>query len=314
MQLSELQVFVTVATERSFSKAASRLHRTQPAVSQSVRRLEDLLGERLFDRSAKDGKLTEAGRVLLEYAQRLIRLADEAENAVRELRDLRRGRVLIGANEAAVHVLLPLLAAFRAQHPRIQVDVRRLPSRQIGAAVTERSLDFGVVSFAPAEAGLGELVIGTDELVMLVHPSHRLARRASVTMAEFAHETVVAHNEASPARERVLRLFEQRHEPINMQIALPSLDAIKRAVEMDLGVALLPRRCAMAELSRGSLVAVHVAQVRLPRQLRLIYREGGQRSHAAQALLDVTRTFKDEHPPSPRPAAGRAARQRSQRV
>lgn len=294
MQLAELQVFVTVANERSFSKAATRLHRTQPAISQAVRRLEDLLGERLFDRSAKDGKLTDAGRVLYEYAERLIGLAEEAERAVRELRDLKRGRVVVGANEAAVHVLLPLVASFRRAHPRIQVEVRRLPSRTIGAAVLERSLDFGVISFPPAEAGLESVVIGADEFVMLVPPAHPLAGRPQVSMGEFARETVVAHNETSPARERVLRLFEQRHEPINIQVALPSIDAIKRAVEMDMGVALLPRRCASAELARGTLAAVHVAQVRMPRQLRLVFRAAGQRSAAAESFLAAAREYHDE--------------------
>jgi DNA-binding transcriptional LysR family regulator len=291
MELAELQVFVTVASEHSFSRAAARLHRTQPAVSQAIRRLEDELGERLFDRTAKDGKLTEAGRVLLEYAERLMRLAEEADAAVRELRDLRRGRVLIGANEAAVHALLPVMQRFREQHPRIQVDVRRIASRQIGVEVLQRSLDFGVLSFAPAEAGLAAVVIGDDELVMLTAPAHPLAGRRQVTIAEFGREVVIAHNEASPARERVLRLFEQRHAPLNIQLALPSLDGIKRAVEMGIGVALLPRRCALSELSRGSLVAVRVEQVRLPRLLRLVYREGAQRSHAAQAFLDAARTF-----------------------
>jgi DNA-binding transcriptional LysR family regulator len=291
MNLAELHVFVTVAAERSFSRAAVRLHRTQPAVSQAVRRLEDELGEPLFDRSSKDGRLTEAGRVLLDYAQRLMRLAEEAEGAVRELRDLQRGRVLIGANEAAVHVLLPLLGRFREAHPAIQVDVRRVPSRQIGVEVLQRSLDFGVLSFAPSIAGLHALSIGQDELVMLVHPSHPLASRRQVTMAEFARENVIAHNEASPARERVLRVFEQRHEPINIQVALPSLDAIKRAVEMNLGVALLPRRCAVAEISRGQLAAVRVAQVRLPRHLRLVYSGSAPLSHAATAFLEVARRF-----------------------
>jgi DNA-binding transcriptional LysR family regulator len=289
MELAELQVFVTVANERSFSRAATRLHRTQPAISQAVRRLEDELGERLFDRSAKDGKLTEAGRVLLDYAQRLMRLADEAEGAVRELRDLQRGRVMIGGNEAAVHVLLPVISRFRSKHPNLQVDVRRVPSRQVPVAVLERSLDVGVISYPAGEPGLGSVAIGSDELVMLTHPRHPLASRKQVTMAEFAHECVIAHNEASPARERVLRLFEQRHEPINIQIALPSLDAIKRAVEMKLGVALLPRRCALAELSRGTLAAVHVAQVRLPRHLRIVYRQGAQLSHAAEAFLATAR-------------------------
>jgi DNA-binding transcriptional LysR family regulator len=289
MDIAELQVFLAVAREHSFSKAAARLHRTQPAVSQAIRRLEDGLGERLFDRSSKDGRLTEAGRVLVDYAERLMRLVEEADGAIKELHDLRRGRVLVGANEAATHVLLPLLAGFRAAHPRIQVDVRRIPSRQIGIEVLQRSLDFGVLSFAPSEPHLGSIVIGDDELVMLVHPRHPLAGRKQVTMAEFAHQVVIAHNEASPARERVLRLFERRHEPINIQLALPSLDAIKRAVEMRLGVALLPRRCAAAELARGQLAGVRVAGVRLPRHLRLVYRQGVPLSHAAEAFLHEAR-------------------------
>jgi DNA-binding transcriptional LysR family regulator len=293
MDLAELQVFLTVAAERSFSKAATRLHRTQPAVSQAIRRLEEELGERLFDRTAKDGRLTGAGQVLVDYAQRLMRLAEEADAAVRELRDLQRGRVLVGANEAAVHVLLPLVARFRDAHPRIQVDVRRIPSRHIGVEVLQRSVDFGVLSFPPAEAELASVNIGSDELVMLVHPGDPLARRKQVSMAEFGRQTVIAHNEASPARERVLRLFEQRHEPINIQIALPSLDAIKRAVEMKMGVALLPRRCALAEISRGQLAAVPVAQVRLPRHLRLVYRQGAQLSHAAAAFLEVASRHQD---------------------
>ncbi|MPY87429.1 MAG: LysR family transcriptional regulator [Luteitalea sp.] len=294
MDLAELQVFLTVASERSFSRAAARLHRTQPAVSQAIRRLEDHLGEKLFDRSAKDGKLTDAGRVLLDYAERLMRLAEEADGAVRELRDLRRGRVLIGANEAAVHVVLPLVERFRGSHPHVQIDIRRVPSRQIGVEVLQRSLDFGVLSFTPAERGLGTVTIGHDELVMLAHPKHPLASRRQVTMAEFGRQNVIAHNEASPARERVLRLFEQRHEPLNIVIALPSLDGIKRAVEMNLGVALLPRRCALAELTSGRLTAIPVAQVRLPRALRLVYREGAQLSHASQALLTAAREYSAE--------------------
>jgi DNA-binding transcriptional LysR family regulator len=293
MDFTELHVFLTVAAERSFSRAAAKLHRTQPAVSQAVRRLEDELGERLFDRSSKQGTLTEAGRVLREYAQRLMRLSEEAEMAVRELRDLRRGRVLIGANEAAVHALLPLIGRFRQEHPQIQVDVRRVPSRQVGVEVMQGSLDFGVITFQPAERGLQTLTIGPDELVMLVHPQHPLAGRREVTMAEFGRETVIAHNDPSPARERVLRAFEQKHAPINIQLALPSLEAIKRAVEMRLGVALLPKRCALAEISRGQLTAVRVKQVRLARQLRLVYRRAGELSHAGEAFLEMAR---QQHP------------------
>src|SRR5919106_3553237 len=232
MELSELRVFLKVASERSFSRAAMKLHRTQPAVSQSIRRIEDSLGERLFDRATKDATLTEAGRLLREYADRLLRLSEEAESAVRDLKDLRRGRVLIGCNEASVHAVLPLIERFRLAHPLVHVDVRRVPARQIGAEVAQGTLDFGVLTFQPAEARLASIVLGQDELVMLVHPAHPLARMHEVTLSECARQTVIAHNDPSHVRDRVLRLFEQHHIPATILVSLPSLEGIKRAVAL----------------------------------------------------------------------------------
>lgn len=289
MDLTELRVFLAVATERSFSRAASKLHRTQPAISQAIRRLEDEVGERLFDRSSKDGTLTEAGRVLRDYADRILRLTEEAETSVRELRDLHRGRVLIGVNEAAVHILLPLIDRFRRDHPAVMLDVRRVAARHVAVEVGQGTLDFGILTFQPPERALQALTIGADEMVLLVYPGHPLAGRAKVTLAEFGQQTVVAHSDPSPARERVLRVSEVRHAPINIQIALPSLEAIKRAVELQMGVALLPRRCALTEIARGTLVAVRVPEVRLPRQVRLVYRRRGELSHAAAAFLEMVR-------------------------
>jgi DNA-binding transcriptional LysR family regulator len=285
MDLSELRVFMKVSSERSFSRAAMKLHRTQPAVSQSIRRIEGALGERLFDRTTKDATLTEAGRLLRDYGDRLLRLAEEAESAIRDLKDLRRGRVLLGANEASVHAILPLIAHFRSAHPLIHVEVRRIPARQIGAEVAQGGLDFGVLTFQPSENGLKWVNLGQDELVMLVHPTHPLAKRKEVTLAECARQTVIAHNDPSHVRERVLRLFQQHDIPANILISLPSLEGIKRAVAMELGVAVLPRRCAEAEIARRELVALQMPEVRLRRQVRLVYRKAGERSHASAAFL-----------------------------
>src|SRR2546428_7523301 len=140
MELSALKIFLAGTHERGFPRAAAKVHGTQPAVSQAVRRLELELGEQLFDRSSKTGTLTEAGRMLQNYGQRLVRLAEETESAVRDLRDLRRGRVLIGANEAAVHTLPPLIARFRQRYPDIAADVRRVPARQIAVAMQQGRL------------------------------------------------------------------------------------------------------------------------------------------------------------------------------
>ena len=134
---------------------------------------------------------------------------------------------------------------FRHRYPDITIDVRRVPARQIAVEVQQGSLDFGALTFRPSEEGLLEVPVGTDELVLLVPPSHALATRKQIVMDDIAQEPVVAHNDPSPARERVLRLFEEHHVPLRMVVSLPSLDGIKRAVELKVGVALLPRRCAI---------------------------------------------------------------------
>lgn len=289
MNLDDLRVFSAVASERSFSKAATRVGRTQPAVSQAVRRLEEAVGERLIDRAQRDGTLTQAGVMLLDYAARMLRLADEAHAAVRELRDVERGRVTIGANEAAVHMLLPIIRGFLERHPRVQIDVRRVPSRNVGIELQQRNIDLGILTFPPADRDLASLTVGTDELVLLVPKTHPFAERTEVPFEEVGRQTIIAHNDPSPARERVLRISEERHAPLNISLSLPSLDGIKRAVELGLGVAILPRRCALSELARGQLQAVRIPELRALRRVRIVHRRGGTLSAAAAAFVEHAR-------------------------
>ena len=122
---------------------------------------------------------------------------------------------------------------------------------------------------------------------MLVHPTHPLARTKEVTLSECARQTVIAHNDPSHVREHVLRQFEQQNIPANILISLPSLEGIKRAVAMRMGVALLPRRCAESEITRGELVALTMPEIRLRRQVRLVYRKTAERSHASAAFLSI---------------------------
>jgi len=290
MTLEDLRVFATVASERSFSRAAKKLRRTQPAVSQAIKRLEQGAGEQLIDRSSRDGTLTDAGELLLDFASRLLKLAGEATEAVADLRDVRKGRVLIGANEAGVHAVLPLIAAFQQAHPEVLVDVRRIPSRQMAQEVLLRSVDFGVLTFNPTDRELASIQLGQDELVLLVAPTHALAGRDHITMEEMGRQSIIAHNDPSPARDRVLKLYERRRAPLNIRMSLPSLDGIKRAVETGLGVALLPRRCAQGEIARGQLVPVQVPELRSPRVMRFVYLKEGVRSRAAAAFLEIART------------------------
>src|SRR4051812_42120454 len=171
MDLNQLEVFVTVARERSFSRAAEALHRTQPAVSQAIQRLEETLGEKLFDRSSKDGTLTPAGEVLLDHARHILNLKRAAVDAVHELRDLKAGKVTISANEHTVFYLLPVIARFREQHPEIKVEVQRGVASRIPEQITAREVELGVISFEPEDPSLMAIGVTTDELVLIVAPS-----------------------------------------------------------------------------------------------------------------------------------------------
>ena len=289
MDINQLEVLIAVANERGFSRAADKLYRTQPAISQAIRRLEEEVGEPLFDRSSKDGTLTASGQILLKYAQQIINLRRDAKLAVKELKDLQRGKVTLGANEYTVMYLLPVISVYRVRHPHIKIEVKRDLASRIPSEVLKRDVEIGIVSFRPHDPALQTVVVATDELALIVAPEHPLASRKVISVRELGVESFIAHNVRSPYRERVVQTFEKHRTPLNISMELPTLEAIKRFVEQGMGVALVPRLAAQAEIERGQVAALNVREMRLERNLYLIYRKGAKLSHAARAFLHVAR-------------------------
>src|SRR6201988_5563933 len=164
MDLSQLEVFLTVARERRFSPAAEKLFRTQSAVSQTIRKLEDELGEPLFDRSSREGVLTDAGRTLQEYAEKLLNLRNDAQEALVELREVQKGKLVIAANEFTALYLLPVLAEFRRLHPMIKITVQRSLGSRIPDDVLQHSAELGVLSYKPEEPRLHSVVVCLEAL------------------------------------------------------------------------------------------------------------------------------------------------------
>src|SRR5271167_3305797 len=182
MDLAQREVFLAVAREGRFSRAAEKLYRTQSAVSQSIRKLEDELGEPLFDRSSREGVLTDAGRVLQEYAERLLNLRGDAHEALVEMRELQKGKLTIAANEFTALYLLPVLGEFRRLHPAIKITVRRALGSHIPDDVLKHNAEFGVLSYDPQEPQLKSVVVYLDELAFVVPPGHPLASAAEVSV------------------------------------------------------------------------------------------------------------------------------------
>ncbi|HUO15179.1 MAG TPA: LysR family transcriptional regulator [Verrucomicrobiae bacterium] len=294
MELAQLEVFLAVARERRFSRAAEKLYRTQSAVSQTIRKLEDELGEALFDRSSRDGVLTDAGRVLYEYAEKLINLRSEATESLTELRELQKGKLVIAANEFTVLYLLSLLAVFRQRHPMIRVTIERALGSRIPDDVLRYNAEFGVLSYEPQEPNLHSIVVYLDELVLVMPPNHPLASAPKVSIRQLGTESFVAHIVPSPHREKVLQQFKAHKTPLHMDVELPTLQAIKQYVAMGSGVALVPEMSVEPELARGELVRIPVAELQIKRKLRLIYRKDANLSHAGRAFLKVAESIAAE--------------------
>jgi DNA-binding transcriptional LysR family regulator len=297
MDLNQLETFLAVAEERSFSRAAIRLHRTQPAVSQVIRKLEQSIGEVLFDRAARDGSLTAAGQLLRDYALRLLALRREASSAIGELRTLERGHLHIAANEYTSMVLLPALDAFRRDFPRISVTVHRTLASRVPEELNRRSFELGVVSFRPDTEQFRTISVYNDSLVFIVAPHHPLAGAPRVSIKDLGKESFIAHNVASPLRSRVIEAFESYRTPLNMDIELPTIEAIKLFVAMGNGVALVPHITVARELETGVLVHIPVDELEIHRVLRVAHRWPVTLSYAARAFLLTLRKLARRHGP-----------------
>lgn len=298
MELNQLETFLAVAEEHSFSRAAVRLHRTQPAVSQVIRKLEEDVGETLFDRAARDGSLTASGVLLRDYALRLLALRREASSALGELKSLERGRLQLAANEYTCMYLLPAIDAFRRESPNVSVAVHRMLASRIPDELNLRTFELGVVSFRPDPEQFRTIAVYGDSLDLIVSPQHPLARSKRVSITDLGSELFVAHNVASPLRRKVIETFQRYRTPLNMAIELPTIEAIKRFVAMGNGVALVPHLSVAGELETGVLVRVPVDELEMKRVLRLVHRKQATLSYAAKAFLRTLKAMaKEQGPP-----------------
>ncbi|HWS85601.1 MAG TPA: LysR substrate-binding domain-containing protein [Pyrinomonadaceae bacterium] len=290
MEMTQLEFFLQVIAEGSFSKAADAVGRTQPAVSIAIRRLEEEVGAPLFDRSQKTPTLTEAGQRIQDYAQRILALRDQARGAVAELRELKRGLVRVGANESTSLYLLPqVILSFREKHPDVKVEIYRHVSERLPREVLERNVDFAVLAFEPVDRDLESFCVLRDELSLILNPEHPLAKREGVTVEELGRESFLAHNVKTASRNRVVEVFAEHHTPLNITLELATVETIKRFVQLNVGLAFVPHMCVREELERGTLATVPVKGLTYVRTLWVTHRRNATFSHAAAAFLAVLR-------------------------
>jgi DNA-binding transcriptional LysR family regulator len=292
MDLLQLEHFLAVVEERSFTRAAERVCRTQPAVSQSIKKLEDVLGVPLFARDMPDLSLTEAGRLLSDYARKMLRLRDEALHRVSELQNLSRGSLSIAAHESAALYLLPgPMRQYFQRFPDIKVAVHRSRPEEIPRQVMDREMDIGFVKDQPPFRELQSMPIHLDEMILIASPRHRLASRRSANVGDLSDEPFVVHHLCSTTEQMIVQLFESHGTSCRIVAELWSFENIKHFVQQDVGVAVVPRITVTQELAAGGLVTIPVDGLDMPRQTLMIFRRHGYMSDSAQQFVEIARSF-----------------------
>ena len=293
-----LQVFHTVARLLSFTKAAEALHMTQPAVTFQVRQLEEHFDTRLFDRTHNRIGLTEAGRRVYEYAERISRLYQEMDGAVRELTGDAGGTLLIGASNTIAEYMLPaLLGDFKAGHPEVGIRLRVSNTDAVVAMVEDNEVDLGVVEAPVPNRGLVVELCRVDELVAVTAPGHPLAGKGRVAVTELLDYPYIAREEGSGTREVVqeyLRAAGVASSGVDTVMELGSPEAVKGAVEAGMGVAVLSRTTIQKELRLGTLVAIPLDPP-LERPFSFVHQKQKFRLRAMADLLNFASNYCSMH-------------------
>lgn len=287
MNLDQIRNFHAVAVHRSFTIAAAKLFRTQPAISTQVRMLEEELGARLFDRIGKKVYLTQAGNVLFDYAERLLNLHDEAKLAVTEVNTIPKGKILIGANESTCLYVLPqIFALFKEKYPEVQISIYRNFSRKVLDKVRNNQLDFGIVTLPVPEQELNILPIAEDALWLITSPDHPLALQTSPSVEDIVSYPFIFHT-AGTTRERLKKHFGILWDRLHISMELASIETIKKFVSIGMGISIVPKSYAEKERREGTLCLLPLKELNLIRKLGLIYRKNRYLSRACFVFLEI---------------------------
>ncbi|HEV3277881.1 MAG TPA: LysR family transcriptional regulator [Terriglobia bacterium] len=289
MDYDQLASFLEVARLQSFSRAAEKIYRTQPAISAQVRLLEQECGERLFNRSGKRVQLTPAGEILQGYAQKMIDLHRDALQAIAELNQTARGKLFLGANEATCLYVLPkTFARFRQLYPLVQISIYRSFSHKIVQKVQEGAVEVGVVTLPQNVPNLEVLPVHRDEMQVVMPANHPLAKQRSVTLDEMVQYPLIM---PKTGRTRVMldRLLRDKRNELQISMELASVETIKKFVGAGLGLSLLSKSYAQAEVAAGLLKLVPLEGIKIQRELGLIYRRDRYLSLPAKVFIEAVR-------------------------
>ncbi|HWB54142.1 MAG TPA: LysR substrate-binding domain-containing protein [Tepidisphaeraceae bacterium] len=285
MNYNHVLLFRAVAEAGSFTKAAERVYISQPALSQQIGQLESALGVKLFDRLPRGVRLTQAGQILATHAERMEALDQQAHRQIQELRGLVRGRLTIGASQTIGVYLMPeVLGRFRRRYPQIDLDLQIGNTEVIQRRLADDLLDLALTEGFLEQTELDATVFQQDNLVAIVPKGHALAQRKTVTAKQFCAEPMIVREHGSGTRAVIERALARKSIEITPAMSLGSTEAVKRAVEAGIGVAIISRLAIRQELRAGTLIELPISDLKIVRPLHRLELHGKVRSPATQAF------------------------------
>jgi DNA-binding transcriptional LysR family regulator len=291
MTLRQLEVFLAVAREKSFSRAATRIHSSQPTLSEHVSELEGELGKKLFFRQGRGREvtMTEAGRVFEQYAAAAVSAVEGARQALADLDGLAHGSLLVGASTTpGLYVMPRLVAAFRAKYPGVDLKLQIANSQAIEGRVRERELDLGIVGGHAISPGQKCLTAGMlDELVLIVPPTHAWAKRREIAPQLLADESLLLREEGSATRSVTERTLLRAGIRFRVAMELDHTEAIKQGVMAGLGIAFVSTYAVRGEIATGRLCALRLRGIRLRRHFHVIHHEARRVTASARAFMEL---------------------------
>jgi DNA-binding transcriptional LysR family regulator len=290
MTLVQLESFVMVARERNFRRAAEILHLSQPAVSAHIRNLEIELHQPLFDRATRHVLLTHAGELLLQYAEQILTLTSEAGQVVSDLHTEPRGRITLGTTIAMVVELFPaVLLEMQRRYPAISVKIHTYTTEGIINSLLAGEIDLGLAYTTHMVPGLLTEPFFDDHFIPVCSPNHPFALKERVQPEEINGQPMIFLTKETALRPPLDRRMVElglRPEPI---MELPTSEAVKKMVEIDLGIAVVSRLAVTNELASGRLIAIPLPELQLVERMVFLYREGKYLSQAIRKLIEVSR-------------------------
>ena len=290
MDIHRLEVFCKVVELQSFTKAAQVVLLSQPTVSEHVRSLEELLGEKLLDRLGREVLPTPAGRILYRYAQSIIRLRAEAVQALEKFKGNMAGHLVIGASTIPGTYILPrCIGAFKAAYPSIQITLRIADTAEIAEGVLSAALEAGLIGSRMKDQRLESTELFSDELLATVYPEHPWASRDAVELADLANEPFILRERGSGTRMVMNRILEEHNfDPARLQVVaeMGSTEAVRQGIKARIGISIISRQAVAEDLERGALIAVALNGIRFLRPFYLVQRKHRQASPLCVAFLE----------------------------